>query len=214
MIAARGHDGHIACFDVTENEHGDHILRRSTVPAAVSATVADEARRIAEKIAEAFGYIGVLAVEMFVVAERRLDTRCWSTRSRRAFTIPGTGRSTAPRCRNSSSTCARSPAGRWRSRSARGRIEMFNLIGDEAEDYRQVAGHAGRVGTPLRQVGLAPWPQDGPRDAGFRREIISSQMTQASEEVTSIRAEFNSRPRGLDAGTPVWSVHVCEAGQI
>ena len=45
-------------------------------------------------------------------------TRCWSTRSRRACTIPATGPSTAPRCRSSSSTSARSRAGRWQSRSA------------------------------------------------------------------------------------------------
>jgi 5-(carboxyamino)imidazole ribonucleotide synthase len=35
----------------------------------VSPAVAGEARAIAERIATAFGYVGVLAVEMFVVAE-------------------------------------------------------------------------------------------------------------------------------------------------
>ena len=48
---------------------------------------------------------------------RRAARRCWSTRSRRACTIPATGRSTARRCRSSSSISARSPAGRWPSRS-------------------------------------------------------------------------------------------------
>ena len=58
----------------------------------------------------AFDYVGVLAVEMFVVRDGRRAS--WSTRSRRGCTIPATGRSTAPRCRSSSSTSARSPAGR------------------------------------------------------------------------------------------------------
>ena len=40
VVAARGRDGRIACFDVTENEHRDNILKISRVPAQVSAAVA------------------------------------------------------------------------------------------------------------------------------------------------------------------------------
>jgi 5-(carboxyamino)imidazole ribonucleotide synthase len=69
VVAARGHDGRIECFDVAENEHENHILKVSRAPAAVTPAVAQEARRIAERIAEAFDYVGVLAVEMFVVAD-------------------------------------------------------------------------------------------------------------------------------------------------
>ena len=67
VIAARGADGQVECFDVTENEHGDHILRISRVPAAISNELAERARSIAETIANALNYVGVLAVEMFVV---------------------------------------------------------------------------------------------------------------------------------------------------
>src|SRR5207302_712472 len=67
VVAARGHDGAIECFDVIENEHEDHILKTSRVPANVTPAIAAEARSIAGKIADAFDYIGVLAVEMFVV---------------------------------------------------------------------------------------------------------------------------------------------------
>jgi 5-(carboxyamino)imidazole ribonucleotide synthase len=69
VIAARGHDGRIECFDVAENEHRNHILKVSRIPADVTETVGTEARRIAGRIAEAFAYVGVLAVEMFVVAD-------------------------------------------------------------------------------------------------------------------------------------------------
>ena len=68
VIAARSADGHVECFDVTENEHRDHILKISRAPAAVSDALGAQARSIAERIANALNYVGVLTVEMFVVA--------------------------------------------------------------------------------------------------------------------------------------------------
>jgi len=67
VIAARSADGKVECFEVTENEHRDHILHISKVPAKVSPALAAEARKVATRIAKAFDYVGVLAVEMFVV---------------------------------------------------------------------------------------------------------------------------------------------------
>jgi 5-(carboxyamino)imidazole ribonucleotide synthase len=67
IIAARSADGHVECFDVTENEHRDHILKISRAPADIFDALAAQARSIAEKIASALDYVGVLAVEMFVV---------------------------------------------------------------------------------------------------------------------------------------------------
>jgi len=69
VIAARSASGEIECFDVTENEHRDHILRVSRAPARISDALQQEARGIAEKIAGALDYVGVLAVEMFVLAD-------------------------------------------------------------------------------------------------------------------------------------------------
>ena len=67
VVVARSRDGKVECFEVTENEHRDHILKISRVPAKVTAAVETQARRIATRIAQAFDYVGVLAVEMFVV---------------------------------------------------------------------------------------------------------------------------------------------------
>jgi 5-(carboxyamino)imidazole ribonucleotide synthase len=67
VIAARSADGDVECFDVTENEHRDHILKVSRVPATVPDELAARARDIAQRIAAALNYVGVLAVEMFVV---------------------------------------------------------------------------------------------------------------------------------------------------
>lgn len=69
VIAARGMGGEVESFDVTENEHRDHILRVSRAPAAISPALADEARAIVGKLAAALDYVGVLGVEMFVVVE-------------------------------------------------------------------------------------------------------------------------------------------------
>jgi 5-(carboxyamino)imidazole ribonucleotide synthase len=67
VIAARSANGHVECFDVTENEHRNHILKISRVPAEIPDALAAQARGIAETIANALNYVGVLAVEMFVV---------------------------------------------------------------------------------------------------------------------------------------------------
>jgi 5-(carboxyamino)imidazole ribonucleotide synthase len=69
VVAARSADGSVECFDVTENEHRDHILKVSRVPAAISDPLAAQARDIARRIADALDYVGVLAVEMFVVPD-------------------------------------------------------------------------------------------------------------------------------------------------
>ena len=74
VVAARGRDGAVECFEVTENEHRDHILKFSRVPAKVTPALAREARQVATRIAKAFDYVGVLAVEMFVVRKGRQRT--------------------------------------------------------------------------------------------------------------------------------------------
>jgi 5-(carboxyamino)imidazole ribonucleotide synthase len=69
VIAARSASGDVECFDVTENEHRNHILKVSRAPAAIPDVLAAQAREVAAKIATALDYVGVLAVEMFVLAD-------------------------------------------------------------------------------------------------------------------------------------------------
>jgi 5-(carboxyamino)imidazole ribonucleotide synthase len=70
VIVARWEDGTHTFWDSPQNEHGEGILRRSTVPssAAVAAQVT-EARQAALSIAEALGHIGVLTVEFFASSD-------------------------------------------------------------------------------------------------------------------------------------------------
>lgn len=69
VVAARGRDGRIACFDAAENHHREGILRTSTVPAAISEETADAAREAARKILGALDYVGVVGVEFFVLSD-------------------------------------------------------------------------------------------------------------------------------------------------
>lgn len=68
VIAARGVTGEVACFDPGENLHEGGILRRTTVPARLSASQRTDAVLLAGKILNALDYVGVLGVELFVTA--------------------------------------------------------------------------------------------------------------------------------------------------
>jgi 5-(carboxyamino)imidazole ribonucleotide synthase len=134
VIAARGKDGGVECFDVTENEHRDHILKISRVPATISANAAQEARRIAEIIAQAFNYVGVLAVEMFVQrgsGELLVNEIAPRVHNSGHWTLDGASVSQFEQH-------IRAVAG-WPLAKPirRGRVEMTNLIGSEVEDFRR-----------------------------------------------------------------------------
>ncbi|RBP94353.1 5-(carboxyamino)imidazole ribonucleotide synthase [Rhodobacter sp. 140A] len=66
VIAARGLDGSVSCFDPGENVHRDGILHTTTVPARISPALRSDAVLIAAKILNALDYVGVLGVELFV----------------------------------------------------------------------------------------------------------------------------------------------------
>ncbi|MDQ3738686.1 MAG: 5-(carboxyamino)imidazole ribonucleotide synthase, partial [Actinomycetota bacterium] len=66
-IIARSWSGDIAAYAVAENQHVDGILRVSMVPARVGVGVAEAAIHYANEIASRLEYVGVLAVELFVV---------------------------------------------------------------------------------------------------------------------------------------------------
>jgi 5-(carboxyamino)imidazole ribonucleotide synthase len=68
VIVARTGPGETAVFPVAENQHEAGILDISIVPARVAPAVAETARSMALRLAEAMDYHGVLAVEFFVLA--------------------------------------------------------------------------------------------------------------------------------------------------
>ena len=72
VVLARGRDGTVVSFPVAENRHRHGILDVSVVPARVEPSAAEAARRMAEGVAEAMSYVGVLGVELFVADGGRL----------------------------------------------------------------------------------------------------------------------------------------------
>jgi 5-(carboxyamino)imidazole ribonucleotide synthase len=66
VLVARGVDGYTAAYDVTENVHKNHILHTSTVPANIEPELGVEAVFVAQRIAEALDYVGVMGVEFFI----------------------------------------------------------------------------------------------------------------------------------------------------
>lgn len=66
VVCARGLDGRVECFPVSENVHRRHILDRSIVPARIDPGVAREAQRLATALARELNVRGLLAVEFFV----------------------------------------------------------------------------------------------------------------------------------------------------
>ncbi|AEJ01780.1 phosphoribosylaminoimidazole carboxylase, ATPase subunit [Nitrosomonas sp. Is79A3] len=67
VVVARGRDGELKTFPVSENQHVNGILDISIVPARISQELAAQAQSIACKIAEKLDYQGVLCVEFFVL---------------------------------------------------------------------------------------------------------------------------------------------------
>ena len=72
VILARSDDGAIATFPVAENRHARGILDVSIAPARLPPALAGEAAALASRLAAALDYVGVIAVEMFVVGGRLL----------------------------------------------------------------------------------------------------------------------------------------------
>ncbi|WP_238192271.1 5-(carboxyamino)imidazole ribonucleotide synthase [Paenibacillus sp. L3-i20] len=72
VIAARSSKGEIKVFPPAENIHIENILHLSIVPARIDKDLQQEAERLAIKIAEGLGAVGLVAVEMFVTASGEL----------------------------------------------------------------------------------------------------------------------------------------------
>ena len=72
VVLARGADGATAVFPVAENSHANGILDVTIAPARIPAALAAEATSLATRLAKELDYVGVLAVEMFVVGGKLL----------------------------------------------------------------------------------------------------------------------------------------------
>lgn len=72
VIVARSPNGSFVSYPVAENTHVDGVLDVTVVPASITRSLADRAVGLALTIADALDYVGVLAVEFFVVGGQLL----------------------------------------------------------------------------------------------------------------------------------------------
>lgn len=138
VIAARGWDGSTAVYDVPENRHANHILHQSIVPAAIAPATEAAARDIAQRITKALDYVGVIGVELFLArkgAEERLIVNEIAPR------VHNSGHWTMDACAVSQfEQHIRAVAG-WPlgAPDRHSDVVMTNLLGDEAENWRDLA---------------------------------------------------------------------------
>ena len=72
VVLARAEDGTTAVFPIAENQHVNGVLDITIAPARISQSLASEAVDMATRIAAKLEYVGVMAVEFFVVAGDQL----------------------------------------------------------------------------------------------------------------------------------------------
>ncbi|MFD2257547.1 5-(carboxyamino)imidazole ribonucleotide synthase [Luteolibacter algae] len=66
VMVVRAADGEVKTYDPAENRHRKHILDVSIVPARISPETSAKARELAQQVAVALDYRGILGVEFFV----------------------------------------------------------------------------------------------------------------------------------------------------
>ena len=134
VIGARGLDGSFAAYDVCENEHANHILSRTIVPAHAGARTQQTAIDMAGRIAAALDYVGVITVEMFLVEEtsgERIVVNEIAPRVHNSGHWTIDGAVTSQFEQHVRAICGW-PLG---APTRHGRIEMHNLIGAQANDW-------------------------------------------------------------------------------
>ena len=67
VVAVRGRDGEFRHWPLTENWHDHGILSASLAPATIDALIAETAVGYARSVAESLDYVGVFALELFLV---------------------------------------------------------------------------------------------------------------------------------------------------
>ena len=128
VIIARDAVGDTLCYDLPRNEHVNGILKRSVVPSDLNEDVTKRTEAAAEALANAMTYVGVLALEFFVLEDGTLLANEFAPR------VHNSGHWTPEAC----ATCQfeqhiRAVAGWPLGPVTRYHdVEMLNLLGEEA----------------------------------------------------------------------------------
>ncbi|WP_210496760.1 5-(carboxyamino)imidazole ribonucleotide synthase [Microvirga antarctica] len=139
VVAARTPTGEFAAYDLCANTHRDHILDLTQVPAGVSEATEGRALAIARAMADALDYVGVLAVELFLVEGGNLVVNEIAPRVHNSGHWTLGGAATSQFEQHVRAVCG------WPLGSPRrlGRVEMRNLIGEEAGSWERILAEPG-----------------------------------------------------------------------
>lgn len=142
VVAARTQAGDFAAYDLCANTHRNHILDITRVPAGVSDETEKRAVVIARAIADALDYVGVLGVELFLVGSGSDETLVVNEIAPR---VHNSGHWTLGGARTSQfEQHVRAVCG-WPlgAPSRLGRVEMQNLIGEDADTWKRILAEPG-----------------------------------------------------------------------
>jgi 5-(carboxyamino)imidazole ribonucleotide synthase len=139
VIVARSPDGATAVYQPVENQHKNHILDTTIVPARVSQRVSSRAEAVARHIAQEIDLVGLLAVEMFVTHNDEVLVNELAPRPHNSghWTIDGAITSQFEQFVRA--VCGL-PLGSTERHSD---AVMKNLIGDEASGWRELLNDPG-----------------------------------------------------------------------
>jgi 5-(carboxyamino)imidazole ribonucleotide synthase len=173
VLAVRDPMGALAFYPVVENHHAGGILRRSQAPAPdLTPALEDRARYYATRVLEDLEYVGVLAIELFQVADRLLaNEMAPRVHNSGHWTIEGAETS---QFENHVRAVLGLPLG---STAARGHSAMVNLIGDTPDPVtvlRHPNAHLhcyGKEPRPGRKVGHITVRDDDPER--LRRTVVA-----------------------------------------
>lgn len=131
VIGARARNGNCVLFDISENTHSGGILRTSKTRTSISEETIKAAQAVTLKMLEELDYIGVLAVEFFVLDDKTILVNEFAPR------VHNSGHWTMDAClcdqfeQHIRAVCGWSLGDALRHSDA----EMINLIGEEANDW-------------------------------------------------------------------------------
>lgn len=137
IIVARSTHGEMRCYPLVENIHKNHILHRTIAPAPFIDAHQDEAVRIAKTLAEKLDVVGLLAVELFVTKDGLLVNEL-APRPHNSGHWSMEGAPTAQFEQHARAICG------WAlgDTTARGKVEMINLLGDDWKQWEDYAKQA------------------------------------------------------------------------
>jgi 5-(carboxyamino)imidazole ribonucleotide synthase len=157
VIAARGRDGVIVSYPLSENLHENGVLRRTVSPAIATAATEAAAAAIAATILGELAYVGVMGIELFELADGALLVNEIAPR------VHNTGHWTQDGCEvDQFEQHIRAVAG-WPlgATTPMVRVEMTNLLGAEVEAWPAIAAdpdarlhlYGKRTAKPGRKMG-------------------------------------------------------------